>query len=48
MFTCRYGHALQEACLPEVWPHLDIAKTLAQQIEAMQLLRIEEEHLEAL
>ena len=25
---------LQETCLPDVWPHLDIAKTLAMQLEA--------------
>lgn len=38
----------EETCLPDVWPHLDIAKTLAMQLEAMQLPRVEEEHLEVL
>eukprot|EP00490_Sorites_sp_Unknown_P029504 CAMPEP_0114674850 /NCGR_PEP_ID=MMETSP0191-20121206/47028_1 /TAXON_ID=126664 /ORGANISM="Sorites sp." /LENGTH=276 /DNA_ID=CAMNT_0001943021 /DNA_START=201 /DNA_END=1031 /DNA_ORIENTATION=+ len=38
----------EETCLAEVWPHLDIAKTLALQLEAMQLPKLEEEHLEVL
>lgn len=42
--TCMY----EETCLPDVWPHLDIAKTLAMQLEAMQLTKVEEEHLEVL
>jgi len=38
----------EETCLLDVWPHLDIAKTLAMQLEAMQLQRLESEHLEVL
>lgn len=38
----------EETSLPEVWPHLDIARTLAMQMEATQLVKVDEEHLEVL
>ncbi|CAE7353517.1 SPATA4 [Symbiodinium natans] len=43
-FTCTY----EETCLPEIWPHLDIAKTLTMQLEASPPERLEIEHLEVL
>mmetsp|Transcript_60295 Transcript_60295/g.134499 ORF Transcript_60295/g.134499 Transcript_60295/m.134499 type:complete len:556 (+) Transcript_60295:2-1669(+) len=43
-FTCVY----EETCLPEMWPHLDIAKTLTMQLEASPVQRLELEHLEVL
>ncbi|CAE7335034.1 unnamed protein product [Symbiodinium sp. CCMP2456] len=43
-FTCTY----EETCLPEIWPHLDIAKTLTMQLEASPPDHLETEHLEVL
>eukprot|EP00931_Biecheleriopsis_adriatica_P105310 TRINITY_DN79873_c0_g1_i1.p1 TRINITY_DN79873_c0_g1~~TRINITY_DN79873_c0_g1_i1.p1 ORF type:complete len:851 (+),score=210.45 TRINITY_DN79873_c0_g1_i1:87-2639(+) len=43
-FTCMY----EETCLPQIWPHLDVARTLAMQLEASPLDHFEVEHMEVL
>merc|ERR1719382_491823 len=38
----------EEKCLSQIWPHLDVAKTLAMQLEASPLDHFELEHMEVL
>lgn len=44
----NFSRMYEETCLPSVWPHLDVAKTLAMQLEASQPERLELGHIEVL
>merc|ERR1712080_401916 len=38
----------EEKCISDLWPHLDVAKTFAMQLDASPVERLEVEHMEVL
>lgn len=44
----NFSRMYEETCLPSVWPHLDVAKTLAMQLDTSQPERLELGHIEVL